>query len=130
MPVYLNSFIVLKKAGSCSQSRGALCHRCIIPSHSLYCEAGMTSLHLRRQLLLLRYVTKFLPIPSHIIYLLHGNHRLASIYDCRSTFTESTGIRALEIAPQHPTADHPSARSVRRASLTDSRTKLLAGSRQ
>ena len=73
------------------------------PAQRLYCEAGMTSLHLRRQLLLLRYVAEILVLSSHIHHVLLANHRLSRIYDRRSTSTRP--------APQNPTADGPSSRS-------------------
>ena len=63
------------------------------PPQTLYCEPGMTSLDLRRQLLLLRYVAKILALPSHINHALLANNRLPRVYDRRPTFTRPAGIR-------------------------------------
>ena len=78
---------------------------------SLYCEAGMISLDLRRQLLLLIYVAKILTVPSHTNHVLLANNRLVRIYDRRSTFTRRAGICPLE----HTGADSLSLSSVRSA---------------
>lgn len=67
------------------------------PSISLHCEAGMMSLQLRRQLLLLRYVAKILTLPRHLNHVSIVKHKLAEVYSRRHTPSRPASIRALEL---------------------------------
>ena len=58
---------------------------------------GVASLHLRRQLLFLRYVANILALRSHINHVFLADNRVARIYDRCSTLTRRSGICALEI---------------------------------
>ena len=68
------------------------------PAQGLYCEAGMTSLHLRRQSLLLRYVAKIVAVPSHMNHVLIANNRLAMNTTAPLLVHWAFGIRAIEIS--------------------------------
>ena len=93
----------------------------------------MTSLHLRHQLLLLRFVAKILALPSQNNYVLPANNRLGRVYDLRSSFITPADIRAFEIARRYnPTTSScrcAIVSSVRKAFLAASQNKCLAGFR-